>query len=167
MGDDAGLTVWNGILAAALKIPGARVDRASFLRSALATKVGDDMIKNAVATNPAKAGVPKVVIKKAAQSAVAWHRAGVSVTSALAGLPGGWWIAGAIPADLAQYFWHVVVVLQKLAYLHGWPALFQDDEDIDDETKLVLTLFINEPLLPQDVVISRLKACQQARAVLA
>jgi hypothetical protein len=25
----------------------------------------------------------------------------------------------------------------------------------------------NEPLLPQDVVISRLKACQQARAVLA
>jgi hypothetical protein len=28
-------------------------------------------------------------------------------------------------------------------------------------------IFFNEPLLPQDVVISRLKACQQARAVLA
>jgi replicative DNA helicase len=28
-------------------------------------------------------------------------------------------------------------------------------------------IIFNEPLLPQDVVISRLKACQQARAVLA
>ena len=41
-----------------------------------------------------------------------------------------------------QYFWHVIVLLQKLAYLHGWPELFQDDEQIDDETKGVLTLFV-------------------------
>jgi hypothetical protein len=33
--------------------------------------------------------------------------------------------------------------------------------------RLVRACLINEPLLPQDVVISRLKACQQARAVLA
>jgi uncharacterized membrane protein len=49
---------------------------------------------------------------------------------------------GTIPADLAQYFWHVIVLLQKLAYLNGWPSLLQDDEEIDDETKLVITLFV-------------------------
>jgi hypothetical protein len=142
MDNDTGLTVWNGILGAALKIPGARIDRAAFLRSALTSHVVADVVEAAVASTPAKAGIPAATIKKAAQSSVAWHRVGVSATSALAGLPGGWWIAGTVPVDLAQYFWHVVVVLQKLAYLHGWPALFQDDEDIDDETKLVLTLFI-------------------------
>ncbi|WP_437739140.1 hypothetical protein WMF39_25710 [Sorangium sp. So ce1504] len=142
MDDGAGLTLWNGILGAALEIPGARVDRASFLRSALARHVAADAVERAVAATPAKARILKSIINKSAQSSIAWHRAGVSATSAIAGLPGGWWIAGTIPADLAQYFWHVVVVLQKLAYLHGWPSLFQDDEDIDDETKLVLTLFI-------------------------
>jgi hypothetical protein len=142
MDDSAGLTVWNAILGGALKIPGARIDRASFLRSALTAQVSADAVEKAVATTPAKAGISKATIKNAAQSSIAWHRAGVSATSALAGLPGGWWITGTIPADLAQYFWHVVVVLQKLAYLHGWPALFQEDDDVDDETKLVLTLFI-------------------------
>jgi hypothetical protein len=36
----------------------------------------------------------------------------------------------------------VLVILQKLAYLNGWPSLFQEDEEIDDETKLILTLFV-------------------------
>jgi hypothetical protein len=78
MDDSAGLTVWNAILAGALKIPGARIDRASFLRSALTAQVSADVVEKAVATTPAKAGISKTVIKKAAQSSIAWHRAGVS-----------------------------------------------------------------------------------------
>ena len=140
--DSGGLTVWNGILGAALKIPGARIDRAAFLRSALTPHVASDLVLAAIERTPAKAGVPKELIAKVARSSIKWHRAGVSATSALAGLPGGWWIAGTVPVDLAQYFYHVLVILQKLAYLHGWPSLLQDDEEVDDETKLVLTLFV-------------------------
>ncbi|MEZ4293369.1 MAG: hypothetical protein R3B70_00210 [Polyangiaceae bacterium] len=137
-----GLTAWNSILGAALKLPGVRVDRAAFLRSALSPHVSSETVEAAIELTPAKARVSKETISRLAQSSIKWHRAGVSATSALAGLPGGWWIAGTVPVDLAQYFWHVLVVLQKLAYLNGWPALFQDDEDIDDETKLILTLFV-------------------------
>ncbi|MEZ4329856.1 MAG: hypothetical protein R3B40_31785 [Polyangiales bacterium] len=136
------IKVWNSVLGAALKIPGARVRREEFLRSALGKHVSDEVIRDAIATTPAKAGVSASVVKRAADASIKWHRAGVSAASLAAGLPGGWWIAGTIPADLAQYFWHVVVVSQKLAFLHGWPELMNDEDEIDDETKMVLTLFI-------------------------
>jgi hypothetical protein len=51
-------------------------------------------------------------------------------------------MAGTIPADLTQFFWHVVVILQKLAYLHGWPELFEEGTEPDDETLLVFTVFV-------------------------
>lgn len=141
--DSSGLTVWNSLLSAALRLPGVRVDRRAFLQSALAPHVSAQVVEFAVATSPAKAGVPKAVINRAAMSSLRWHRAGVTATSTLAGLPGGWWMAGTVPADLAQYFWHALVVLQKFAYLEGWPGLFQsDDSDVDDETRMTLTLFI-------------------------
>src|SRR5262249_32449737 len=57
-------------------------------------------------------------------------------------MPGGWWLAGTVPADLTQFFWHVAVIAQKLAYLYGWPDLVSEDGGIDDETLLILTVFI-------------------------
>jgi uncharacterized membrane protein len=66
----------------------------------------------------------------------------VSGVSFATGLPGGWWVAGTVPADLTQFFWHVLVILQKLAYLYGWPELLSEDGELDDETLLILTVFI-------------------------
>jgi hypothetical protein len=140
--DSKALTVWNMVLGAALSLPGVRVDRASFLRSAFAAHVPPEVVDRAVAGTPAKAGIPKDTIRKVADSAINWHRLGVSAASAATGLPGGWWLLGSIPADLAQYTYHVIVVLQKLAYLHGWPALFREGQEVDDQTKTVLTVFI-------------------------
>lgn len=51
-------------------------------------------------------------------------------------------MTGTIPADLTQFFWHVTVILQKLAYLHGWPELFEESTEPDDETLLVFTIFV-------------------------
>src|SRR6266699_3619297 len=70
---------------------------------------------------------------------------GVSFAS---GLPGGWWIAGTVPVDLTQFFWHSFVMLQKLAYLYGWPELFSEDSELelDDETLLILTVFVGAML---------------------
>jgi hypothetical protein len=47
-----------------------------------------------------------------------------------------------VPGDLGQFFWHIVVTLQKLAYLHGWPSLTDPDTLLDDETLHVFTLFV-------------------------
>jgi hypothetical protein len=142
MSDDKGLGIWNRVLATALKAPGVRVDRGAFLLKALLPYCSLSDVERAIATTPAQAGISPEAVALAAESTIKWHRAGVASVSAAAGLPGGWWLAGTIPGDLAQYFWHVTVVLQKLAYLHGWPALLEGDADVDDETKLILSLFV-------------------------
>lgn len=52
-------------------------------------------------------------------------------------------MVGTIPADLAQFFGHVLRIAQKLAYLHSWPGLFSGDgEDMDEATRNVLILFV-------------------------
>jgi len=133
---------WRKVLRAALAIPGARISRAAYLKQELSKRYSDEVVQKAISTTPAKAGIPSSAIDSIAKSSVAWHRSGVSATSMLISLPGGWWMAGTIPADLAQYFWHVVVVVQKLAYLYGWPELFEGEAEPDDETLLVVTVFI-------------------------
>src|SRR5438876_6775110 len=137
--------VWNSVLRTALALPGAKVDRKAFLQRALSKHVTEKVLQSAIDTSPAKAGVSKNTIRHIATASIKWHRAGVSALSFASGLPGGWWIGGTVPADLTQFFWHVLVILQKLAYLYGWPELFQDSE-LDDETLLILTVFVGAML---------------------
>jgi len=142
--DKVAESAWNKVLDLALKMPGARVDRESFLRAAFAPHIDKETIDKAIEATPAKAGIPAATVKRAAQASIKWHKAAVSSASAIAGLPGKWWMLATIPADLTQYFYHSVVVSQKLAYIYGWPALIeiQESGEIDEETKLTLMLFI-------------------------
>ena len=136
--------VWNSVLRAALLLPRVKVDRKAFLRKALSKHVTERVLQSSFGTSPAKAGVSKNIIRRIATANIKWHRAGVSGLSFASGLPGGWWIAGAVPADLTQFSWHVLVILQKLAYLYGWPELFSEDSELelDDESLLILTVFV-------------------------
>ena len=68
-----------------------------------------------------------------------------SGTSFAAGLPGGLAMAGTIPADMAQFYWHALVMAQKLAYLYGWPDLLENGE-VDEQTELYLTLLVGTML---------------------
>ena len=138
--------VWNSVLRTALALPGVKVDRKAFLRKALSKHVTEKVLQSAIDTSPAKAGVSKNTIRRIATASIKWHRAGVSSVSFASGLPGGWWIAGTVPADLTQFFWHSLVILQKLAYLYGWPELFSEDSELDDETLLILTVFVGAML---------------------
>src|SRR6266478_3005849 len=136
--------VWNSVLRTALALPGVKVDRKAFLRRALSKHVTEKVLQSAIDTSPAKAGVSKNTIRRIATANIKWHRAGVSSVSFASGLPGGWWIAATVPADLTPFSWHVLVILQKLAYLSGWPELFSEDSELElnDETLLILTVFI-------------------------
>src|SRR2546430_15451400 len=138
--------VWNSVLRTALALPGVKVDRKAFLRRALSKHVTEKVLQSAIDTSPAKAGVSKNTIRRIATARIKWHRSGVSSVSFASGLPGGWWIAGTVPADLTQSFWHVLVILQKLAYLYGWPELFSEDSELDEETLLILTVFVGAML---------------------
>lgn len=55
-------------------------------------------------------------------------------------------MAATIPADVAQFFWHATVLAQKLAYLYGWPDLFDPEVDLDEETELRIVLLIGAML---------------------
>jgi uncharacterized membrane protein len=139
--DNKSIEIWNKVLKASLSIPGAKIDRTSFLTKELSKRVSETQMQSAIESNPAKAGIPRATMDEVAKASIKWHLTQVTSISFLAGLPGGWWMAGTIPADLAQFYWHVIQVVQKLAYIYGWPELYSVDE-IDDETLLQITLFI-------------------------
>ncbi|MGW2299931.1 hypothetical protein [Streptomyces sp. NPDC001809] len=130
------------VLASAANLPGVRINREAYLRKALARYCSEDDIRRAIEETPAAAGIPLDVLDKAANDSIGYETAKASALSAAAGLPGFIALPATVPADLAQYFGHMLRIAQKLAYLYSWPDLFSGDGDgIDDATKGVLTLF--------------------------
>ncbi len=99
-------------------------------------------MRRAVEETPAAAGIPLEVLDRVANESIRYETAKVSALSAAAGIPGFIAMPATVPADLAQYVGHMLRVAQKLAYLYSWPDLFStDNDDLDDATKGVLTLF--------------------------
>ena len=137
----AGEKLWHRILRAAMALPGAKVDRASFLESQLTNHCPEEQLREAIRTRPAAAGIQLDLIERLAESSMKSQVLKASAISFGTGLPGGWAMAATIPADLAQYFWHAIVLSQKLAYLYGWPDLLEDGE-LDEEAELRITLLI-------------------------
>ncbi len=139
--NDAKSKAWDRIMGASLALPGVRVDRDSFLRSQLHNYCDETQVKKAIEDRPANAGISSKLIDKLADSCINSHVLIASSISFATGLPGGWAMAGTIPADLAQFYWHAIVLSQKLAYLYGWPDILEEGE-VDEETKLRVTLLI-------------------------
>ena len=137
----SGERVWNRILRASLTLPGAKVDRDSFLASQLANYCNEEQVRKAIRLRPATAGIPSDVIDRRADASIRSHVLRASGISFAAGLPGGWAMAGTIPADVPQFYWHALVLAQKLAYLYGWPDIL-DGGEVDEETEIHLTLLV-------------------------
>ena len=130
------------LLDAAAKLPGVRIDRAAYLRTSLQRYCTADQIEIAVIESPAAAGIPLSIITQAANTSIKYETSKVTGLSAVAGLPGGLAMIGTVPADLVQYMGHMLRIAQKLAYLHSWPELFTEGEEVDEATESVLTLFV-------------------------
>ncbi|MDF6018825.1 hypothetical protein [Streptomyces sp. JH34] len=133
---------FSALLVGAARLPGVRIDRAAYLRTALARHCSEDDVRRAMEETPAAAGIPLGVLDRVANEAIRYETAKVSALSAAAGIPGFIAMPATVPADLAQYVGHMLRISQKLAYLYSWPDLFSaDNDDVDDATKGVLTLF--------------------------
>lgn len=129
-------------LKTASSLPMVHIDRADFLYKELIKYYPKEQVELAIAKNPAYSGIPVSVISKIAKHCIDYETNKVSSISFATGLPGGFAIAGTIPADTAQYFGHVLRILQKLVYLYGWEDLLGDDGKFDDETTNMITLFV-------------------------
>ena len=132
--------LWNKVLSGAMALPFVEVDRESFLRKELALYCNIDELNIAVNESPTKV-LNEKQISRIANGCIKYHLVLVCSASALAGLPGGWALAGTIPADIAQFYGHVFALAQKLLYLYGWPDLRSENGKLNDETAHILTLF--------------------------
>lgn len=129
------------VLKTAAGLPGVRIEREQFLAAALKPYYSDDVVEKAIMHNPAYAGIRVEQIDKIANASIKLETRNVTALSFAAGLPGGFAMAGTVPADWAQYFGHILRILQKLIYLYGWDELFDENGYMDDETANMLTLF--------------------------
>ena len=51
-------------------------------------------------------------------------------------------MAGTIPTDLTQFYGQILSLMQKLIYLYGWPSLTNVNQQLDDESLNIMTLFV-------------------------
>lgn len=131
------------VLSSAAQLPGVNIDREKYLEGALKKSFSPEVISMAIETSPAAAGISPEELGAIADASIRYEATKVTALSAISGIPGGLAMIGTVPADLAQYFAHVLRICQKLAYLYGWENLFTGtEEEIDDETKNLLILFM-------------------------
>ena len=130
------------ILSKAVELPMVRIDREEFLRSALKKYFPEHIVEQAVEHNPAYAGISTEQIKKIAKECINYETTKVSTISFVSGIPGGWAMLGTLPADITQYFGHIIRIVQKLVYLYGWEDFCSENGYMDDGTANILTLFI-------------------------
>ncbi len=125
-----------------LKTPGVRISRSDFLRQEFFKRYPKATIDDAVAYNPAHAGIPLEEIDEIADSVIQLERVRVSGIATALGAPGGIAMAATIPADIAQYYGHMLRATQELLYLYGFPEidLTEKKHTLDSETMGILII---------------------------
>lgn len=134
--------IFEQVLATASSLPMVHIDRKKFLFKELIKFCPKEQVDIAIQNNPAYAGIEISTIDKIANSCINYETNKVSSISFAAGIPGGFAMAGTIPADITQYFAHILRILQKLIYLYGWEEILPEDGSIDDDTSNIITLFV-------------------------
>lgn len=131
------------LLTASTQLPYVHIDRAEYLRKELQRHCTKEELQQAIEKSPAEAGIDPLLIDKLARNAIKYETAKVSAISAASGLPGGFAMAATVPADMVQYYGHMLRIAQKLAYLYSWPDLFENSiDELDDATQSILTIFV-------------------------
>lgn len=132
---------WNQILSTVLELPGVKVDRISFLRRELKPYCGATKLNMLENVRP-YAIVSDKVIDSVAQRVINRQTFLATTASTIAGMPGGLAMAATIPGDIIQYYYHVVVLSQKLAYLYGFPDFLDEEGEMNAMSSDLLTIFM-------------------------
>lgn len=123
------------IISGAMKVPGVRVDRESFLRKELQGKVSDDIIESAVNYGTKTAGIPVELIEKLARNSINSKSLLTITASFVSGLPGGLvGLLGGSSVDVIQYYANFFNLAQKLMYLYG----YRDISDLDSSQEDIM-----------------------------
>lgn len=142
MTDDDAEEFARKIITRAAKLKAVKIDRGTFLRTELRKFSPGVDTSLAVSTTPLQAGASPSDLDEMAKAAISLEVKKCAGLSFLAGIPGGLAMVGTVPADLAQYFAHVMRVEQKLAYVYGWQSFLDENDEVDDETVMKLVVLM-------------------------
>lgn len=133
---------WNQVMIAAMAVPGIKVNRSSFLQEELSNRhIDPNTISLCIQENPVK-HLDIAMLDAIAKACIKNHTIKVTSISAAVGIPGDFFMLGTLPADTAQYYYHVLKVAQKLAYIYGYPSLLDENGNLTDNAINVLTVFV-------------------------
>lgn len=135
------IEIWNRVLKAAIQLPGVKVDRDSFLEESLAIYCTASQLSLAIDRGTI-GNIDERVLDKIAKECIQSHTIKVTALSAALGMPGGFAVLGTIPGDLTQYYYHVFVLSQKLAYIYGYPDLCDENGNFTESALNLLTTFV-------------------------
>ena len=133
--------IWNKVLASAMALPGVKVNRREFLTHTLLPYCEREELNAIINGEKPVTFLSLDVIDKLVDECIKYQLARVTTASAIAGFPGGWALIATIPADMAQYYYHVFVLSQKMAYLYGFPDLIDEKGCLSEDAQNTLTLF--------------------------
>lgn len=131
--------VWYKLLSSALKMPGTIVNREKFLRSVFENDFDPDILTSIIEKGTVEAGIDDSILEIKATKIINVELYKLSSLSFVAGLPGGFASFVTIPVDTVQYYMHLIILIQKLAYLYGFKQIVEDN--VDESGLLYLTLF--------------------------
>ena len=138
---DKGIELWNKVLTAAMQTPGVKVNRDEFLRKSFKAHYSEEQVTQFLQEGTIGT-IPIQILDELASDCIAHHTRIATLTSFVCGIPGGFAMLGTIPSDLIQYYFHVFVLSQKLAYLYGYPNLCDEKGNFNKNAKEILTVFV-------------------------
>lgn len=137
---EKGIQTFNKVITAVMHIPSVKVDRDAFLRQQLSPYCAEETLARAI-ESPVGV-ISEKTLNRIADAVINEHTCKVTTLSAIAGMPGGLALLGTVPGDMAQYYWHIMVLAQKLAYIYGIPDMLDEDGNLSEKAMNMLTLFI-------------------------
>lgn len=129
------------VLQQVVKLPVVKVNREKFLVEKFSKELDKKDIAKLLEQGPPSL-LPQETLDRVARSCIKDNVLRASGTSVLAGLPGGILMAFTIPTDVAQFYAFSLKLAQELGYIYGFDDLWASRNDLSEEAKNTLLLYL-------------------------
>ena len=129
------------VLQQVVKLPVVKVNREKFLVEKFSKELDKKDIAKLLEQGPTSL-LPRETLDRVARSCIKDNVLRASGTSVLAGLPGGILMALTIPTDVAQFYAFSLKLAQELGYIYGFNDLWASRNDLSEEAKNTLLLYL-------------------------
>ena len=129
------------VLQQVVKLPVVKVDRSKFLVDKFSNELDPRDVPILLEQGPT-ALLSQEILDRVANACIRDNVLLASGTSVLAGLPGGLAMALTIPADVAQFYAFSLKLAQELGYIYGFNDLWASRNDLSEEAKNTLLLYL-------------------------